>query len=263
MTKRDCLEVSAIYSISGLLKEDSLILTRPFRSPHQSITLTGLCGGTTKIKPGEITLAHKGVLFLDELSEFQKSTIEDLRVPLENRKIVLNRAGNRVVYPCDFMLVAATNPCPCGFYPDRRYCSCSEQDVKRYFGKIQGPILDRIDITVGVSKVATEDLGKGFSGISSGEMREKIATAQAIQKERFKDSKTHFNSRMDKNEIEKFCITDKRGMDILKQAYEKYNMTARGYYKILKVARTIADLDEREEISSGDILQALGYRNVK
>ena len=262
LTKEECLEVSAIYSVAGLLKDSGLILTRPFRSPHQSISSPALIGGGSDPRPGEVTLAHKGVLFLDEMAEFKKNTIDDLRVPIEEREVIINRTLRRAVFPCDFMLVAASNPCKCGFYPDRRFCRCSEADAQKYLSRIQGPVLDRIDICVGISRVEIHSLSGHEKGMSSADMRELILRAQKMQLERFRGTDIFFNSRMSGKEIEKYCESDKEGRDYLKQAFDKMNMTARGYYKTLKVARTIADIEGAGKVSGKHVLEALGYRNT-
>ena len=261
MTRAECLEVSMIYSIAGLLDDEKLMLERPFRSPDQGITEAALLGGTSVLKPGEITLAHRGVLFLDEFSQFKRSTIDMLRTPLENGSIVINRVNGSTEFPCSFMLAAATNPCACGYYPDRRYCRCSESDVSRFLKRISGPVLDRIDICVGMSKVNAEDLKSAQHGMSSKDMRELADRARKMQKKRFAGSKVLFNSQMDRKMIKEFCVLENDALSILNKAYEKFNMSARGWYKVIKVARTLADLDEREKIDKRDVLEALGYRN--
>ncbi|MCQ2530659.1 MAG: YifB family Mg chelatase-like AAA ATPase [Lachnospiraceae bacterium] len=262
ITVKECLEISQIYSVAGLLGNDSLMMERPFRAPHHSITNAALIGGNNYPRPGEITLAHKGVLFLDEVAEFKKETIENLRQPLEEKQIVINRAAYRVVFPADFMLVMAMNPCKCGFYPDKNLCNCSEADVSRYFGKIRGPILDRVDICVGTKKLDSEDFKTEKLTMSSEEMRTHVNEAQKIQLERFKNTGISFNSQMGRKEIETYCCLDLKTQEILNKAYEKYNMTARGYYKVLKVARTIADLAGEETIGKMHIMEALSYRNA-
>ncbi len=261
MTRSECLEVSMIYSIAGLLEDEKLVLERPFRSPDQGITEAALIGGTSSLKPGEITLAHRGVLFLDEFSQFKRSTIDMLRTPMENGSIVINRVSGSTEFPCSFMLAAATNPCACGYYPDRRYCRCSESDVSRFLRRIKGPVLDRIDICVGMSKVNAEDLRSSKQGMSSKDMREMADRARQIQKRRFAGTSVVFNSQMDRKMIKEFCVLDKDALNVLNKAYERFNMSARGWYKVIKVARTLADLEEREKIDKKDVLEALGYRN--
>lgn len=262
ITTKECLEISQIYSVAGLLGNDSLMLERPFRSPHHSITNAALIGGNNYPRPGEITLANKGVLFLDEVAEFKKETIENLRQPLEDKQIVINRAAYSVTFPADFMLVMAMNPCKCGFYPDKNMCTCSESDISRYFGKIRGPILDRVDICVGTKKLDSEDFKAEKVTISSDEMRKQVNQAQNIQRRRFQGSGITFNSQMGRKEIEAYCQLDEKDREILNSAYDKYNMTARGYYKVLKVARTIADLAGEEKIGKSHIMEALTYRNA-
>ncbi len=261
LSVEECLEVSKIYSVAGLLDGKSLILNRPFRSPHHSISDAALVGGSSNPKPGEITLANKGVLFLDEVAEFKKSTIEMLRQPLEDKHILISRTNAQVDFPCDFMLVMAMNPCKCGYYPDRNFCKCTEVDVNKYFGKIRGPILDRVDITIGTKRLDTDDFSSSKFGLSSTDMRSLIQNAQEIQKERFNGLKISFNSQMGQNEIKKYCVLDSANQEILNTAYEKFNMSARGYYKILKVARTIADLSESKDILKPHLLEAISYRN--
>ena len=262
MTPSECLEVSKIYSIAGLLKDDQLVYDRPFRAPNQSITDAALLGGGSNPRPGEITLAHKGVLFLDELTEFRKNTIDELRVPLENKKIVINRSRNNVEFPCDFMLVGASNPCKCGYFPDRRYCSCNEADVQRYLSKIKGPILDRIDICVGISKVESQSFNSVSGSMSSADMRALVRKARDIQLTRFKGSDIRFNSQMTKSMADSFCSLDSDAEAVLKKAYDSLNMTARGWYKILKVSRTIADIEGAENILKSHVLEAVSYRNT-
>ena len=262
MTPEECLEVSAIYSVMGLLKKDSLNLSRPYRAPHHSISGAALYGSVRSMTPGEMTLAHRGVLFLDEIGEFNRDVIERLREPLENKEVVITGINGSVTLPADFMLVCATNPCRCGYYPDRRFCKCSQAEVERYIGKLKGPILDRIDICVSVNKVEINELFNRNENISSEQMRKKVSAARAVQKERFKDLPINFNSQMNKKETDKFCPLSEKDKRLLDRAYEKYNLSARGYVKILKTARTIADLDGSSEIKSDHVLEAIGYRNT-
>ncbi|MCF0230097.1 MAG: YifB family Mg chelatase-like AAA ATPase, partial [Parasporobacterium sp.] len=261
LTRDECLEISKIYSVTGMLPENSLMLNRPFRDPHHSITGPALIGGQGNPKPGEITLAHKGVLFLDEAAEFRKDVIEMLRQPIEDKKVVISRMRGNVVFPSDFMLVMAMNPCRCGYYPDRQHCRCSLTDVDRYFGRIRGPVLDRVDICVGTSKLQINELNSDpDSNMSSSAMRERITAAQNIQRERFRNDNILFNSQMGGKETEKYCIMAPDVRNILDTAYRKYNMSARGYYRILKVARTIADLEECRNIEKRHVMEAVGYR---
>lgn len=257
----ECLEISKIYSIAGLLQNDSLVLSRPFRAPHQSITDSALLGGQANPRPGEITLAHKGVLFLDELAEFKKNTINELRTPLEEKKIIISRSYRQAEFPCDFMLAAATNPCRCGFYPDRRFCTCNESEVAAYLSKIKGPLMDRIDICAVVERVDAKSLGNIECGMTSAFMRDQVKIARDVQIERFKDCDISFNSQMGKTEIDRFCILDDECEKMLMKAYDRLHMTARGWHKIMKVARTIADLDGSDRILKEHLLEAISYRN--
>ncbi|MBR2696021.1 MAG: YifB family Mg chelatase-like AAA ATPase [Parasporobacterium sp.] len=257
----ECLEVSKIYSVAGLLKDETLVANRPFRAPHHSISSAALIGGSANPRPGEVTLAHKGVLFLDEAAEFKKDTIEVLRQPLEEKRIVINRANYRAVFPADFMLVMAANPCKCGYYPDRNLCHCTDLEVRKYFGKIKGPVLDRIDICVAVEKLNVEDFSDKVSEMDSEHMRKNVELAHRVQEERFRKETIHFNAQMNNQQIETYCFMQDSAKKILDQAYNKYNLSARGYYKIIKVARTIADLEESGEIRKEHILEAVGYRN--
>lgn len=227
MTPEECMEVSSIYSVAGLLGKDVLNTVRPYRAPHHSITGPALYGSVKYMSPGEMTLAHKGVLFLDEIGEFVGDVIERLREPLENKEVVLTGNSARVVLPADFMLVCATNPCKCGYYPDRRYCRCTEQEVNKYLGRIKGPIMDRIDICTAVNKVDIKSLYKEENEMSSEEMRKRVSAARAVQKERFKGSQVNFNSQMGKAETEKFCRLSAKDRELLSKAYEKYKVTSK------------------------------------
>ncbi len=262
LSPEECLEVSKIYSAAGLLKNQSLITERPFRAPHHSISGPALIGGSAVPRPGEVTLAHKGILFLDEAAEFKTDTIETLRQPLEDKQVVINRAAYRAVFPADVMLVMALNPCRCGYYPDRNLCSCSEQDVRRYFGKIKGPVLDRIDICVAVEKVQVTDLSGMEKSMSSEEMRKAVERAHEMQKNRFLNEPIDFNAQMDNQRIRKYCEMEERAKQMLELAYDKYHLSARGYFKIIKVARTIADIDGSDVIKRPHLLEAIGYRNT-
>jgi len=260
MDREECLEISKIYSVMGLLENQSLMLKRPFRTPHHSVTASALIGGMGNPRPGEITLAHKGVLFLDEAAEFKKDVIEMLRQPMEDKQAVISRLSGNIVFPADFMLVMAMNPCRCGFYPDRQMCRCTQSEVDRYFGKIRGPVLDRIDICTATFRLDTSD----FSGEGTGsqKMREQVRKAQKIQAERFQGTDIRFNSQMRQKEIEKYCVLEDRDKELLDKAYHRYRLTARGYYKVLKVARTIADLEGCDSISKKHLTEAISYRNT-
>lgn len=255
----ECMEITKIHSIAGELNGSAVRFHRPFRAPHHTITDKALVGGGKNPKPGELTLAHRGVLFLDELAEFKRDAIEALRQPLEDGEIVINRLGGTYVFPAGIMLVAATNPCKCGYYPDRNKCFCSEQQVKSYLGKISGPILDRIDICVHTPAVAVEQLGSK-SGETTDTMRKRVEAAQQIQKERYAKERYRFNSQMPSSHIEKYCNMGAKEKAMINKAYKKLGLSVRAYYKIIKVARTIADLDNEENIREAHLAEAIGYR---
>lgn len=260
LSRQECLEISKIYSVMGMLPNQSLVLERPFRAPHHSITGPALIGGMSPPRPGEITLAHKGVLFLDEAAEFKTEILDQLRQPLEDKQVMISRMSGNTLFPADFMLVLASNPCPCGRYPDKS-CRCSQLQVHRYLSKLQGPLLDRIDICAATSKLEMKELNTE-SGDSSAQMRQSILKAQQIQKERFDGLAIRFNSQMGRREVDLFCQLKPKDRMILDQAYQRYNMSARGYYKILKVARTVADLEGSADIEKHHLLEAIGYRNT-
>ena len=262
MSLEESLEITKIYSAAGLLeREEPLIVSRPFREIHHSITRAALIGGGTIPHPGEVTLAHGGVLFIDELAEMNRGVLECLRQPLEEHCVRITRNHGAFCFPADFMLVMAMNPCRCGYYPDMTYCKCSQADVDRYFGKIRGPVLDRIDICTATTRLGIDDFS-GESGTGSAQMRERILKAQEIQAARFAGTDIRFNSQMNRTCIEQFCRMKKADESILDRAYRKYNMSARGYYKVLKVARTIADLNGSEEIRKTHLIEAISYRNT-
>lgn len=259
----ECMEVTKIHSIAGNLSEDvPVINNRPFRSPHHTISPVSLVGGGRYPKPGEISLAHYGVLFLDELPEFNRNTLEVLRGPLEDGEITIGRAAQVLTYPSKFMLVASMNPCPCGFYGSDKECKCSEDAIKRYLSKISGPLLDRIDIQVEVSSVKYENLNSNVKEESSKEIQKRVNMARNVQLERYEGLGIFSNSELTPNLIEKFCGLDSSGKFILKQAFEKLGLSARAYGRILKVARTIADLDGSENILAKHLLEAVQYRSL-
>ena len=262
LTYEESLEVSKIYSVAGRIKEfDSLIVRRPFNAPHHTITENALSGGGNIPKPGVISLSHRGVLFLDEAVHFDKRALEILRQPLEDRQIVISRSMGSFKYPSDFMLIAAINPCPCGYYPNRNKCRCSEGQIKNYIGKLSGPILDRIDICVQTEPLEYDNLKEiETHNESSSSMREKIKVARDIQSKRFKGTNIRFNSEMTVKEIRKYCVIDKKDEVFLEKAFKSFNLSARSYHKVLRVARTIADLDESENILKKHLLEALNYR---
>lgn len=261
----ESLETTQIHSVAGKLgKNMSLISQRPFRAPHHTISQVGLCGGSLNAQPGEISLAHNGVLFLDELTEFNKSTLEVLRQPLEDRKITIARAKYTVEFPSSFMFVASMNPCPCGYYGDpTHHCVCTPGQIHRYMGKISGPLMDRIDIQCEITPVPFKDISKTTEGESSATIRERVIKARQIQEERFRDFKEiHCNAQMSERMIHRYAEPDEKGVELLRIAMERLNLSARAYNRILKVSRTIADLDNSENVLSHHIAEAIGYRNL-
>lgn len=260
----ESLETTQIHSVAGKLKSGtSLISQRPFRSPH-TVSQVALTGGTSKALPGEVSLAHNGVLFLDELTEFSKSTLEVLRQPLEDRRITISRAKYTVDYPCSFMFVASMNPCPCGYYGDpTHHCTCTPGQISRYLSKISGPMLDRIDIHVEVPVVPFKQLSQMASGESSEKIRERVIRARKIQEERYKGTKgVYCNAQMTERMIHQFAEPDEQSLDMLRIAMERLSLSARAYNRILKVARTIADLEGSEKVLSHHIAEAIGYRSL-
>ncbi len=265
LSLEESLETTQIHSVAGMLSRDtSLISQRPFRSPHHTISQVGLAGGTTHAKPGETSLAHNGVLFLDELTEFNRATLEILRQPLEDRKITITRAQYTVEYPCSFMLVASMNPCPCGYYGDPLHkCVCTPGQIQRYLSKISGPLLDRIDIHCELVGVPFSELSKMAPGEPSAKIRERVIKARQIQEKRYKDFKgIYCNAQMTERMIHQFAEPDAASLDMLRMAMERLKLSARAYGRILKVARTIADLDNSEKVLSKHIAEAIGYRNL-
>lgn len=264
MTREEQLQISKIYSICGLLtSEEPLVRFRPFRSPHHTVSAQALCGGGTIPKPGEISLATGGVLFLDELAEFKNATLEGLRQPLEDKKVTVSRVHSSIEYPADFVLVGATNPCKCGYYPDRKRCNCSDSMVRNYLGKISKPILDRIDICIEMPNPEYHELKEPGSGIKSSEIRQRIETVREIQLNRLKRYDRLFNSEMSPSLIKEFCYLNKNDDEFLKQIYIKKGMSARGLNKVLKVARTIADFEEHKDITRNDLCEAINYRTIE
>ncbi len=265
LTLAESLETTQIHSVAGKIKSGtSLITRRPFRSPHHSISDVALIGGATKFQPGEISLAHNGVLFLDELPEFSRSVLETMRQPLEDRQITISRATYTATMPCSFMLVASMNPCPCGFHNDGTgKCTCTPGQIQRYMSKVSGPLLDRIDLQVEVQKVPVENLSKAPNGETSAMIRERVIRARQIQAERFKDEEgVHCNAQMSARLVQKYATPVPEALNVLKQAMQRFGLSARAYERILKVARTIADLDGSEQILHRHIAEAVGYRNL-
>lgn len=260
LTFEEALEITKIHSISGELKED-LVTQRPFRTPHYTVSASSLIGGGRIPKPGEISLAHYGVLFLDELPEFNRATLEVLRGPLEDRKITISRVATTITYPSNFMMIASMNPCECGYYgSDLKKCTCNAKSIKRYVGKISGPMLDRIDLHIEVKPVEYEKLAFANKSETSKEIRDRVNAARNIQLERYKEIGIFCNAELDSGLLEKFCKLDKKSREIMQKAFEKFGLSARAHDKILKIARTIADLDNSEEIQYKHIAEAIQYR---
>ena len=264
MTFEETIETTKIHSIAGTLKKGSgLIASRPFRAPHHTISRVGLTGGGGTPKPGEISLAHNGVLFLDELPEFSRSTLEVLRQPLEDGIVSIARANGTYTYPSSFMLVAAMNPCPCGYYNHpKKECSCSDNAVHKYLNRVSGPLLDRIDIHIEVPPVEYDDLTAKSGEEESAVIRERVNAARAIQTARFEGSATKCNARIEAAQFEEVCRLDDRADKMLKAVFDRLNLTARAYDRIMKVARTIADLDKSEIIRADHISEAIQYRSL-
>lgn len=264
-TLHEALETTKIHSVAGKLDGNtSLIARRPFRSPHHTISDVALVGGGTFPQPGEISLAHNGVLFLDELPEFKRSVLEVLRQPLEDRKISISRAKFAIDYPASFMLVASMNPCPCGYYNHpTKECVCAPGVVQKYLSRISGPLLDRIDIHVEIVPVPFERLSDRRPAESSAAIRERVVQARQVQERRFKDvDGVYCNAQMSSKQLRTFAIPDEEGMNLLKQAMTRLTLSARAYDRILKVARTIADLDASEVIHAQHVAEAIGYRSL-
>lgn len=265
MSREESLETTKIYSISGLLEsENGLIQKRPFRSPHNSVSVAALVGGGNRLRAGEISLAHNGVLFLDELPEFNRQTIEILRQPLEEKKITIARARGAITYPSDFLLVSAMNPCKCGFYPDRKYCHCDENQIRKYLSRVSRPMIDRFDMVTEARRVEYKNISKEKEKASekSEEIKKRVCEVRNIQEERFKGKGIHFNSQMDNKMVVEYCGLGKKARDLLESAYEKGNMSLRGYYRILKLSRTIADMGKKKEVTEVEIAEAIHYREM-
>ena len=265
LTLQEALETTKIHSVSGRMSaNDTLMTSRPFRSPHHTISDVALVGGGTNPQPGEISLAHNGVLFLDELPEFKRTVLEVMRQPLEDRVVTISRAKSTVDYPASFMLISSMNPCPCGYYnhPEKD-CSCPPGMVQKYLNKISGPLLDRIDLHVEVTPVSFSELSSKAKEESSLEIRNRVIESREIQESRYsEDDMVHANAQMSSKQLQKFCKLDKESSEMLKMAMEKLNLSARAYDRILKVSRTIADLSDSENIESQHIAEAIQYRSL-
>ena len=262
LSSDEALDISSIYSVAGLLKEGKgIIKSRPFNAPHHSMSDQALIGGGRIPKPGIVSLSHKSVLFLDELTEFRRSTLDLLRQPLEDKVVTISRAYGNYTYPTDFMLVAALNPCPCGYYPDKTRCHCSEADISRYLKKVSGPILDRIDITVEVTRPDVESLDKKGNELSQ-DIRKRVIKAREIQKMRYKERPYSLNGMLLGDDINTFCPMGDKQKELLRKAFKSLNLSVRAYHKIIKLSRTIADLEESEEIKVPHIEEAISYRTI-
>ncbi len=264
MTLKEALETTKIHSVAGKLgSHRGLLTSRPFRSPHHLTSQVALVGGGTSPQPGEISLAHNGILFLDELPEFGRNLLEVLRQPMEDKKIVVSRSKYTVEYPANFMLIASMNPCPCGYYNHpTKECTCSPGAVFKYMNRISGPMLDRIDMHIEVTPVPFNELSGMHQEESSAVIRERIIKARSVQHARFEGSNTHTNSMMSSKQLRQFCHLDDQSLSLLNRAMERLNLSARAYDRIIKVARTIADLDSSENIKSGHIAEAIQYRSL-
>lgn len=260
LSLEESLEVTAVYSVAGLLGEQALITKRPFQSPHHTITPPALTGGGVIPRPGVISLSHRGVLFLDELPEFQRNSLDSMRQPLEDKQVQITRLGGNVTYPADFMLVCAMNPCPCGYFPDRNRCRCTEPQIKRYCSRVSGPILDRIDLCVELRSVEIESLHQEKVGESSAEMQRQVEKVRQVQQERYHGTTYRFNGDVQAADIEKYCALGGVEKRCMEKIYHEMKLSARSYHRILKVARTIADLAGERNIRSEHLLEAATYR---
>ena len=260
----ESLETTKIQSIIGILPSDTpLVVTRPYRSPHHTISDAGLIGGGNVPRPGEVSLAHNGVLFLDELPEFRRNVLEVMRQPLEDRQVTISRASASLTYPASFMLVAAMNPCPCGFFSDpTRDCKCSPNQIQNYVSRISGPLLDRIDIQVEVPAVKYAELANETTGEPSVHVQERVEKARQAQQQRFADTAIHANANMESKQIREYCKIDAQAQELLRVAINQLGLSARAYDRILKVARTIADLDENPHIEAVHVSEAIQYRSL-
>ena len=263
LTMEEAMEITKIHSIAGELKRDGLIMNRPFRMPHHSVPINTIIGGGKIPKPGEISLAHNGVLFLDELAEYGRSTLEALREPLEEKEITINRLNGNYRFPCNVMLIASTNPCPCGYLGDEeKECKCTEQEIHKYLKKISGPLLDRIDIQIEVKRPKYEKIMSKNKNETSLDIRKRVNNARNIQVERYKKFGIYSNAQLNSLLMAEFCILDKRGEMLLEQAFIKLKLSVRAHERILKVARTIADLDGEKCINYKHIAEAIQYRSL-
>lgn len=263
LTLEEAMEVTKIHSISGELKRDGIVANRPFRMPHHTVPISTIIGGGKIPKPGEISLAHNGVLFFDELTEYNKNILEALREPLEDREVVINRLNGSYRFPCNFMFIASMNPCPCGYYGDEeKECKCTPHEIHRYLNKISGPLLDRIDIQIEVKRPKIEKVRTNQKNETSNEIRKRVNKARKIQIERYKKYNIYSNSELTPKLLAEFCKLEKREEQLLETAFKKFKLSVRAYERILKVARTIADLDGKENIEYNHIAEAIQYRTI-
>ncbi len=259
----EAIEITRIHSVAGLTGKSGLILERPFKSPHHTVSQAGLIGGGSIPKPGEVSLSHLGVLFLDELPEFDRSVLEVLRQPMEDKTVTISRAATSLTFPANFTLVASMNPCPCGYFGSSRECKCSPMQIQRYVGKISGPLMDRIDIHIDVPAVKFNELrGRSPEGDSSEMIRERVIKAREVQLARFNGDGVFSNSAMSPKQIRTFCALDAESEELLEKAMQRQGLSARAHDRILKVSRTIADLDHSENIQPGHISEAINYRSL-
>lgn len=261
LTLEESLEITGIYSVGGLLEEgQALVKDRPFQNPHHTVSRAALIGGSLRPRPGLISLAHRGILFMDELPEFERNVIDSMRQPLEEHKVRLARTGGNVCYPADFMLVCAMNPCPCGYFPDKNRCKCTQVQINRYKSKVSGPIMERIDLWVELHAVDVRNLQGGEKEESTGQIRQRVERARVRQQERFEGTVYRFNADIQAADMGKFCALGEREKHVMEQLYDSLQLGARGYHRLLKVARTIADLSGEERIREEHLLEAAAYR---
>ena len=264
MTFEEAIEVTKIHSVAGILDSDvGIVTTRPFRTPHHTTTVPALVGGGAKAKPGEVSLANHGVLFLDEMPEYSRRALETLRQPLEDRKVTVSRVQQTTEYPANFMLIASMNPCPCGNYGSKnQICRCTSAQIHNYVSKLSGPLMDRIDLQIEVDNISYDELRTKQAGESSAEIKKRVNRVRALQRERFANDGISTNAEMGSKELAKYCQIDENCERLLKKAFEKLNLSARGTTRILKVARTIADIEGCENILPAHIAEAIQYRGL-
>ncbi|MCR4791207.1 MAG: YifB family Mg chelatase-like AAA ATPase [Lachnospiraceae bacterium] len=261
MNLSESMELTSIYSVAGCMpKGKALVSTRAFQAPHHSITRQALIGGGMIPKPGMISLAHRSVLFLDEVPEFSREAIESLRQPLEDKSVRITRLMHSVEFPADFLLILAMNPCPCGYYPDRGRCRCTDNEIRRYIGKISGPLLDRIDLCTELRNVDISEMRTAKSGLDTKSMSEKVIRARNAQNARYEGTSIRFNADLKPEEVEKYCRLDAECLELTEKLYKNLNLSARSYHRILRVSRTIADMEESEEIKRDHVMEAASFR---